>query len=61
MTENFDDPKDIVPAALEFLSLAEFGRMDGKFIWKSDKWKYSIYKPNEPVGMIRIDLRKIVK
>lgn len=61
MAENFDDPKDIVPAALEFLSLAEFGRMDGKCIWKGKKWKYCIYKINEPAGTIRIDLRKIVK
>ena len=59
MAENFDNPKDIIPAALEFLSLVEFGRMDGKFIWKGDKWKYSIYKPNDAAKTIRIDLRKL--
>ena len=59
MTENFDDPKDIVPAALEFLSLVEFGRMDGKCLWKGDKWKYSIYKLNNTAKTIRIDMRKL--
>ena len=58
MVENFDDPKDIAPAALQLLVHDGFQRLDGECEWKGDKWIYKIYKLNDVAGTIRIDLRK---
>lgn len=58
MVENFDDPKDIAPAALEFLTQDGFQRIDGECLWKGDKWKFKIYKLNDVAGTVRIDMRK---
>lgn len=61
MVENFDHPKDIVPAALQLLIHDGFQRLDGEFTWKGDKWIYKIYKLNDVADTIRIDLRKALK
>jgi len=61
MEQNFDHPKDIAPAALQFLAQDGFQRLDGECEWKSDKWVYKIYKLNDVAGTIRIDLRKVLK
>lgn len=58
--ENLEHPRDIAPAALQFLIFDRFKRLDGEFMWKNEKWKYSAYKvDNQPGITIRIDLRKI--
>jgi len=57
---NLEHPRDIAPAALQFLIHDEFQRFDGECIWKDDKFKYSIYKVSKKAGqVIRIDMRKI--
>lgn len=58
MVEDFDDPKDIAPAAMQLLSHDGFQRIDRECEWKGDKYKYSIYKLNDVAGTIRIDIRK---
>jgi len=55
---NLEHPRDIAPAALQFLIHDGFQRLDGECIWKADKFKYSIYKIHQPVELIRIDLIK---
>lgn len=59
LNEKLDHPKDIAPAALEFLIFARFKRLDGDFMWKGNLWKFSAYKVNNPAGTIRIDMRKL--
>lgn len=61
MAEDFDDPKDIAPVAIQFLSLDSFQRIDRECEWKDDRYKYSIYKLNDVAGTIRIDIRKTDK
>lgn len=56
--ENLDHPKDIAPAALQFLIHDGFQRLDGECIWKDEIWIYHIYKINDPAGTIRIDMRR---
>jgi len=58
MVENFDHPRDIAPAAIQFLFHDGFQRIDGACEWKGDKWKYTIYKLNDAADTIRIDLVK---
>ena len=56
--ENLDHPRDIAPAALQFLGHDGFQRFDGECVWQNEKWKYSVYKILGPGGGIRIELRK---
>ncbi len=56
---SLEHPRDIAPAALQFLIHNGFQRLDGECIWKDEKFKYSIYKVSRRAGqIIRIDLRK---
>jgi len=56
---NLEHPRDIAPAALQFLIHDGFQRLDGECVWQNERWKYSIYKVSKQVGLIiRIDLRK---
>ena len=59
--DNIDDPKDIAPAAIQFLIHDGFQRLDGECEWKGDKYKYKVYKLNDVANTIRIDLRKVEK
>ena len=57
---NLEHPRDIAPAALQFLIHDGFQRLDGETIWNNETYKYSIYKVTRRVGqIIRIDLRKV--
>ena len=58
MPENLDNPKDIAPAAIQFLGHEGFQRLDGECLWEDEMWKYKIYKLNDVANTIRIDLRK---
>lgn len=55
---NLEHPKDVAASVLEFLSEADSGRIDGKFLWKNEIWKYMAYIATHPAGTIRIDMRK---
>lgn len=56
---NLEHPRDIAPAALQFLIHDGFTRLDGECIWKDEKYKYSIYKISKKAGqVIRIDMEK---
>lgn len=51
--------KDLVRSILEDLSDKEIvrRRIDGEFEWNGKTWKYSAYKVNQPVEIIRIDIK----
>ena len=56
---NLEHPRDIAPAALQFLIHDGFQRLDGETTWQNETYKYSIYKVSRRAGqIIRIDLRK---
>lgn len=56
--EDLEIHRDVVASVLEFLSDADSGRVDGKFLWKKQIWKYSAYIVAETAGIIRIEMRK---
>ena len=65
MAGNLDDPQEIISAILELLNpngeknlIVKLKRLDGEFHYKGTVWKYSAYKVNQPVELIRIDIRK---
>ena len=61
MKANYNHPGLLLPAILQLLIHDGFKRLDGLFIWEEEKWKYSAYKVNQPIELIRIDIRKKAK
>lgn len=53
--------KDVISAVLQHLNFDGFRRIDGKFSWKGEEWIFVAYQVNQPVQLVRIDIRKKAK
>lgn len=52
------EPREIVPAVFQYLKFEGFQRIDGHCVFKNEEYKFVAYKVNQPIPLIRIDIRE---